>query len=181
MAGHAAAACKAPPPVFLPAGSVFLPGYRPRAPPPAGHQPSRPQPSEAEVQQEQAKALSQEVVQPSEAEVQQEQAKALSQEVVQPKQEGLSLARSTALLYYDGESLPTITYPCEGLPFTTMDQGGCPMKAIPKELPAGYKAAAWKSPPPILLPDYRPRAPAATVAAVDEPPAAPPPPFPQMQ
>ena len=154
MAGHAAAACKAPPP---PPGSQ-LPKQDPLRP--AGHQPSRPQPSEAEVQPEQAKAL--------------------SQEVVQPKQEGLSLARSTALLHYDGESLPTITYPCKGLPihtmtamtapFTTMDQGGCPVKARPTKRVA-----------PILLPDYRPRAPAATVAAVDELPAAPPPPFPQMQ
>ena len=96
--------------------------------------------------------------------------------------------RSRESAYYDGESFPTITYPCKSLPTytmtappTNMNQGGCPMKAIPKELPAGYKAAAGKSPPPIFPPDYRPRAPAATLAAVDEPPAAPPPPFPQMQ
>ena len=171
MAGHAAAACKAPPPAI----TADMAAVACKAAPP-GHAAAASSACMAGVP-----CLRLHRWAP-------EQAKALSQEVVQPKQESAYLYISRESAYYDGESLPTITYPCKSLPTytmtappTNMNQGGCPMKAIPKELPAGYKAAAGKRPPPIFPPDDRPRAPAATLAAVDEPPAAPPPPFPQMQ
>ena len=204
MAGHAAAACKAPPPAFgdIRGGHVIVP-YKaappgefplPRAMLPSGFDaimaghvtvpykaapPGEPPLPRARLLRQ---AAPPDMVQP-------EQAKALSQEVVQPKQESPYLYISRESAYYNGESFPTMTPPCKSPPtWGSNVGGGCHVKANPKELPAGYKAAACKRRPPIfpseswmLSMSRPPIVPAATVAAVDEPPAAPPLPFPQMQ